>query len=384
MTFKVFILTSLAAISLAACSSANKTENIESVSPTSTDSGSTNKNPSDSRVEFRGDVSKFPYQSYLDMMGEDDFFPTIGEDGGGFNAISDKIRYLELSNNVRSSGFIDSLLAVYNMTLAYNTIAYDLGTAECFIDEPSFTNSGAHALENVNLSGIIDASVREVFSKMGKTAAQHLRKQQLQTDYGNPYVEQVYKCSDAYMNGLLNNREPAPRYDPISDLSDYVDLHKKALNDTSVSFVNNLIGRVLEEVDFKKKCILAYELAYSYYRADDPDYRDLVTIIDGILKSGEYSPLLYELWLIWRSTLQTRILSGVSNASAMYNLLYNDMRNTVAVTCLNHIASNPNDEIAIAQYIRLTITYNVVRNRYDDYNNALADLVKALPDLYKE
>lgn len=384
MRLKVLIMTSLAVISLAACSSTNKTTEDGSVNTSSVaaDSESIAKTFTIPQELISYEVPKFPYQKYLDSI---DWFPVIGDDGGGFDAISDKIRYPKVPNNVKSSELVDSLLVIYNMALVYNTIAYDVSTAERRIEESTFINAGAHSLENVNLSGIKDLSMKDLLSKMGKTAAQHLRKHQVQTEYENPYVEPFYKCFNAYMNEILGDREPAPQYDPSSDLDYYADLHKQVLNDTSSLFRNNLTAMTLKESDFRKKCVLAYELAYSYYRDNgDLDYAELVTIIDELLKSGEFSPLLYKLWLIWRSTLQTRVFSGFSNDSAMYNLFYNDMRNAVAVTLLRRLSSHPDDPIAMSEFIELTFAYNIVRNCYKTFNNAVADQAEAMPDLYKK
>ena len=49
------------------------------------------------------DELSFPYQSYLDNMGEDESFPTIGKDGEGFNAISDNIMYPVLPDSLSAS-----------------------------------------------------------------------------------------------------------------------------------------------------------------------------------------------------------------------------------------------------------------------------------------
>ena len=384
MTFKTLLMTSLVAISLAACSSTNKTTEDGSINTSSVaaDSESIAKTFTIPQELISYEVPKFPYQKYLDSI---DWFPVIGDDGGGFDAISDKIRYPKMPNDIKSSKFIDSLLVIYNMALVYNTIAYDVSTDERRIEESTFTNAAAHSLDNINLSGIKDLSMKDLLSKMGKTAAQHLRKHQIQTDYVNPYVEPIYKCFNAYMNEILGDRESAPQYDPSSDLDYYADLHKQVLNDTSALFRNNLTAMTLKESDFRKKCVLAYELACSYYRDNgDLDYAELVTIIDELLKSGEFSPLLYKLWLIWRSTLQTRVFSGFSNDSAMYNLFYNDMRNTVAVTLLRRLSSHPDDPIALSQFVKLALAYNIVRNCYKTFNNAVADQAEAMPDLYKK
>ena len=106
---------------------------------------------SDSNV----DELSFPYQTYLDNMGADEYFPTIGNDGKGFNAISDNIVYPELPDSLSESLYADSLLKFYNAVIAFNTMAYDVGTAERYMDEQAdFGMEQANALDLINLSGL--------------------------------------------------------------------------------------------------------------------------------------------------------------------------------------------------------------------------------------
>ena len=50
----------------------------------------------------------FPYQVYLDSIGENESFPTIGNDGQGFNAISQNIVYPELPDTLSLSHYEDT------------------------------------------------------------------------------------------------------------------------------------------------------------------------------------------------------------------------------------------------------------------------------------
>lgn len=49
----------------------------------------------------------FPYQAYLDNMGENEYFPTIGNDGQGFDAISHNIVYPEMPDTLSLSLYAD-------------------------------------------------------------------------------------------------------------------------------------------------------------------------------------------------------------------------------------------------------------------------------------
>ena len=106
-----------------------------------------------------------------------------------------------------------------------------------------------------------------------------------------------------------------------------------------------------------------------------------MAIIDPILKRGNYSPLLGELWLVWRTAMQLHNLGSPSNDGPMYNLFYNDMKNKVAMTYINHIVENPQDQVALVEFARLVHTLNIVRNSQCMFgNNANLDEM----DLYEE
>ena len=97
-------------------------------------------------------------------------------------------------------------------------------------------------------------------------------------------------------------------------------------------------------------------------------------MIDQILRFNQYSPLLGELWLMWRTALQKNIFSGPSNDSAIYNLFYNDMRNHIALTYITHLAEHPKDEIAFLSFFNLAMEYNITRNSPCLFgNNSLLD-----------
>ncbi len=75
-------------------------------------------------------VSPFPYEEYLETTEGDQLSPNIGDDGRGYNAISNKIRYPKLPKDVSLSPFADTLLLMYNTIMAYNNLVYDSSTSD--------------------------------------------------------------------------------------------------------------------------------------------------------------------------------------------------------------------------------------------------------------
>lgn len=305
-------------------------------------------------------VPLFPYQSYLDSIGEDEYFPTIGDDGQGFNAISHKIRYPKLSDNLTSNLFADSLLQYYNIALAYNTLAYDNGSAERYMSEPDLRLSYADALDAINLQGISNSEIKNRLQKIAENAAKCIRDSVDLSAGKTEAIKRFYDVFNIFSSALYRGRLTKDEFAPQSVLADYEDIHIKSLTDTT-SFREELLNRTLAECDFSKKCVLAREYAYANYNSPKRNDKEVAAVIDTILRTNKYSPLLRDLWRMWRVMLQN-IFGGRSNDSAMYNLFYNEMRNRIAPVYIEHLVHNPNDKIAFMEFVRLASDYNIVRN----------------------
>lgn len=327
---------------------------------------------------------QFPYEDFVSF--DDDGFLVIGDDGNGFAAISHKIQYLQVDDTLRLTQFADSLLQFYNVYLSYNSIIYDFGTACMFEDdEGDAGKSQAKALYNINVSGISDAKIRKGVRDLGRKMAYGIMYYRNKKEYVDvqEYIDANNAFDEAFktLYGPLleeHQREWLLYYDPTTIMEDYQSIHEKAINDT-LGYRNELLQQVIQEKDFEKACVLAREFAYANYISEDQNDEELVSLLEPLLQAGQYSPLLGELWLMWRTALQP-LLGGMSNTSSMYNLLYNDMRNRVALAYLTHLNAHPQDELAFQEFISLAACWNIVRNSGCLVgNNVLFDEVK----LYK-
>lgn len=315
----------------------------------------------------------FPYQSYLDSIGEDEVSPTIGDDGQGFNAISHNIRYPAIPGSLKISTFADSLLQYYNIALAFNSMAYDIGTAERYMSDRSLRLAAADALGTVNLEGITSPEIKEQLRNIGTNAASWLRKGLEPDSQKNEAVRRFYDLYDQFTSQLLPDSITNTEYNPGRIVENYDKIHAKALIDTTF-FRHDLLYRVLSATDFARKCVLAREYAYSNYIQPQGNDAEVVAVIDNILRANKYSPLLRDLWRMWRVLLQLDIFADLSNDAAIYNLFYNDMRNRIALVYIAHLNTHPADEIALKQFIGLSLDHNIVRNSACMYgNNALFD-----------
>lgn len=329
-------------------------------------------------------IPAFPYEEYLDSISETGNFPLIGDDGRGFDAISNKIRYAELPEKLSSNLFADSLLQLYNLALAFNTVAYDVSTAERYIDDSDLVKAHAQALDSVNLSGIRNADLRNSLAKVSHDAAKWLHQGEKPNQHETASVGKFYEVYDGIYKPFIDSHISDEEYAPADVLKGYEDIHSKAISDTT-SFRSELLQKVLNEKDFEKKCILAREFAYANYRNPERDELQLVAVLDPILRANEYSPLLGELWLMWRTALQKNILSGPSNDSAIYNLFYNDMRNRVVLAYISHLAENPKDKVAFGNFYRLALEYNITRNSGAAFgNNSILDEAELYYDIWNK
>jgi hypothetical protein len=318
----------------------------------------------------------FPYQAYLDSIGEDEVSPTIGDDGQGFNAISHNIRYPAIPGSLKISTFADSLLQYYNIALAFNSMAYDIGTAERYMSDHSLRLAAADALGTVNLEGITSPEIKEQLRNIGTNAASWLRKGLEPDSQKNEAVSRFYDLYDQFTSQLLPDSITKAEYNPGRIVDNYDKIHAKALIDTTF-FRHDLLYRVLSATDFARKCVLAREYAYSNYIQPQRNDEEVVAVIDNILRANKYSPLLRDLWRMWRVLLQSNIFAGPSNDSAMYNLFYNDMRNRIALVYIAHLNTHPTDGIALKKFISLSLDHNIVRNSACLFgNNALFDEIE--------
>lgn len=383
MCWNFYCISAIVAFALSACSkSANKDSIQGTPSPYESCSGGAKEDSvqatpspyvscSGSAKEDSVKMPPFPYESYLEKMNENQDFPRIGDDDEGFNAISHKIKYPEIPAELRLDPFADSLLLMYNSNLAFNTIAYDVSSAERYIDERDRRNRHANALGSVNLSGIKDTKIRKSLLAYSKAAGKLIRKGKRPNEEDVRELENLYEVSDKFMNPFMGSHFSDVKFDPSKILLNYNDIHLKTMIRGQRTA---LLKAVLSETDFQKKCILAREFAYANYKSRQRNDKELIAIIDPILRSNEYSPLLYDLWLMWRTALQKSIFGSRSNDGAMYNLFYNNMRNHIAVVYITHLMRNPQDKIAFNKFAKLTFKENITRtNSFGFGNNSLSD-----------
>lgn len=334
------------------------------------------------------EVPSYPYENIdeNEYHDENNWSAVVGDDGNGFYPISNHIRYVEIPENNKNKPLADSLALYYNAVLAFNTGAYDVGTVSRYITEDNWDfKDYANALDSINISGITDTEFSNVIKQICHEAAKEIYKRNdpNETSYNivSVFYDKFNSLEDKLIDSKLNDDF---EFDSRSVVKNYDGIHKKAVTDTT-NYREILLRETLLEEDFVKKTVYAREFANANYKNSKlRNDKELVAIIDPILKSGEYSPLLGELWLIWRTAMQIHNLGSPSNDGPMYNLFYNDMKNKVAMTYINHIVDNPKDQVALVEFARLVHTLNIVRNSQCMFgNNANLDEMNLYEECWK-
>lgn len=146
---------------------------------------------------------EFPYQEYLDATGDANAFPVIGDDGDGFNAISHNIRYPELPESLRMSQFADSLLQYYDIALAYNTMAYDTGTAIRYMSESGSGIEYADALDSINLDPIKSLEIKKQLREITGNAARWIREGIDPNSQEDEAIDRFYDAFNPFVASLL-------------------------------------------------------------------------------------------------------------------------------------------------------------------------------------
>lgn len=324
-------------------------------------------------------IPEFPYQSCLEMPTDSLGWLILGDDHNGFIPISDKISYLRISDSLNNCENLDTLIQIYNIAMIINAQAYDCGTINRLGEDLDFKDF-AESLQKVDWDVISNEQLRKTLKLITHEIAEDILNEENTDEKNYPLIHDFYILKNNLFGHFIDVRTDYSEYDCSAIIDDYEAIHKKAITDT-LNYRNQLLTLTLNETDFEKKCIYAREFAYANYRSYLGNDKDLVTIIDPLLKKGEYSPLLYELWLMWRSTLQMIVFSSASNDAPMYNLFYNNMRNNVAKSILTHLKSYPDDKLAFKVFMKLAHTHNIVRNSSCPIgNNALLDEM----NLYRE
>ena len=300
---------------------------------------------------------------YLDYVSDTanykDHFLVFGDDGNGFVPISNLYEPLRFNEKINVE-FIDTLVWLYNATQILDAMIYDCSTIDRYngdFDPKPY----AEAISNIDMSGIGNEELSSALNALSRATAEDIRNSMRTDTICYEEVRVLHEVMDKLFNNFIDSRYAEASYDCNKLITDYEAIHDKAIADTA-HYRDELLQALFNENNFEKKCIYAREFAYANWHNLNGEDVDVVAAIEPLLYTTEYSPILFDLWLIWRTALQTGVLSGYSNDSSMYNLYYNAMRLRVAYRYIERLNENPNDALAFDGLLRLIYKNSIIRN----------------------
>ena len=283
----------------------------------------------------------------------------LGDDGNGFVPISDMLDPLKFEGK-KNSKFVDTLVWLYNATQLLDAMIYDCSTIDRYngdFDPKPF----ADAISGIDVSGIDHEVLSDAFLALSQAIAKDVRNGQRTDTIYYDEILQLHRVMDKLFGDFVDSHRTRVSYNCSEYVANYDKMHAKAIADTA-HYRDELLQMVFDEEDFEKQCIYAREFAYANYHNLNGETVDVVAVIEPLLLTTEYSPLLFDLWLIWRTALQGGVLSGISNDSSMYNLFYNGMRRRVAYRYITRLNENPHDGLAFNGLLRLIYRSSITHN----------------------
>lgn len=182
----------------------------------------------------------------------------------------------------------------------------------------------------------------------------------------------LYTNEDAFMDSLRIIVEMSEK---LSDkkFAEYEEADENSGTYKALTLLNDCSN-------FDEQCSLLLRWADTKQsKGDDPW---VIAVASQLLRSGHYNPMLFQIWLMWRSLFQLEYC-GASRYSAIPHDLFNDMRRSCYTTCLRRIQQYPDDIFAINCAHLLAGHCNISRTgEYMFGNEAAVEVASILPGRY--
>lgn len=298
--------------------------------------------------------------------------------------ISDKTdEWLSVTEEQLADTLIAKLVDAYNCCVACHSLYTDLdlswrmwwnnSSEEDLLDLQT-------AVKAMDCSVIRDTQMRALAEALQQSVAVAIidTTSQEWSDALNTYINEAVGRYHVSNFGELTEEEYFHQVGYETYVKDYDKLYAKRMSNDSLH-QQELLQHFAEEQDFVCRCIYAMEYVHS---SDEGPYFDAaIPVLESVILAGEYAPMLYDIWRTWRAMKCLHM--GMSRDSAIPNNQYNAMRRIVAQTMLRHIQTNPNDLVAINEFVSLAYCDNI--NRYCNFpfgNQNFEEMMIMFPDFH--
>ena len=277
--------------------------------------------------------------------------PGIPEDGFYlFEGASFVLRIPEYSES--SQPFLANAEEIYNScSYAWNIYSnfelwYRGHTADLLIDDDDVKQS----IQGISIDFIHDKDIHRaaqnfkdsvllLIAKAPEQWEEHVDVMDCVISYGDVIESKAYKFYDdeeAFVASL----------DSVVDIAEGMGMDKfqRYLDADDDDQLRVILGELATCRTFDEQC----SLWRNWANCDKSTIEDewLAGVGMALMKSGNYSPILNRIWVTWRALCQT-VFFGMSRDSSIPNHFYNEFRKMCYVTCLRHIAYNPDDVYAM-------------------------------------
>ncbi len=294
--------------------------------------------------------------------------------------------WIELPFGESQDEFLRNAQDMYNGYMLVNTVVadYEIWERENTLEDPApFLDTIIMAIRDVNVDVLQSPELRSKGEKFVKNMVWCMEHPKNWTDSRCPsfYIEQLQE--------YVHNRYAAPVMDQekiaaVSAASNHLIAAKKPVQEEiaaldDVARFGAQMDSICHAESFTEQCAIALACCNHV-----ETFHGMQTLwqLKAMMTSGEYSPLLCEIWVRWRAFLQTEVF-GNSRDSYIPNDAYDAVRKIFFTTIVNHISENPDDMLAKTLAALLAETQGLIRNGCCMFgNNAVYDLAVFCPDFY--
>lgn len=237
------------------------------------------------------------------------------------------------------------------------------------------------ATKKIRASVIHDRELRRAAQKSRNFIVEHLKK---------GYDEETeFDGIDALMSFCDLVYDKSFKFEDMTDTANHI---ADSIWDVNLNHVQERLQRyldaeeenrlkiMLDEMaacrDFDEQCVLWINWVMNRDFSDD--YLFIFATGCVLMDSGNYSPILDEIWDAWRTLFQP-YYHGVSVDSLIPNAFYNKYRKKCFITCLKHIDKHPDDVYAMMCAVNLATNENI--ERYGGFGNtSMSKMLPLVPD----
>lgn len=207
------------------------------------------------------------------------------------------------------------------------------------------------------------------------------------TDQDNPYAvrDSMVAVVAAYQYPFYDDEEVfCQQLDSVFSIS-------YGLSESRIERYNNAsedertevaISELMSCSTFDEQCSFLLLWANNQLSIDDDEW--IIAVAERLIQSGRYNPLLFDVWLTWRSLSQSMHF-GSSRDSFVPNDYFNAYRRICYESCLHRLETHPDDIYAMNCASVLAGRTNMNRFGSNMFGNeAMMERVETMPLRYKD